>query len=107
MPPAAYFSLQQGKILATSGAPFARFAPIAGPPLSETWARLERTVDRVETMLRAGRVPVTGVRRSIPILESIGLDEQQQKQHLSLGNEGACKYCGFGALCGRDWETIT
>jgi hypothetical protein len=104
---AAYFSLSRGEVLATPGAPFARFMPIQGPPLADTWAKLERTVDRVERTLLAGRVPVTGLQKSLPLLETMGLDAQEQERHLALGNGGACQYCPYGAICGRDWERLT
>ena len=107
MPAAAYFSLSRGEVLATSGSPFARFVPIQGPPLADTWAKLERTVDRVERKLLAGRVPVTGLQKSLPLLETLGLDAQEQERHLALGNGSACQYCPYGAICGRDWERVT
>ena len=107
MPAAAYFSLSRGEILATTGAPFARFSEIEGPKLADTWANLERTVDRVERTLLTGRVPVTGVRRSIPLLEAMRLDAKEREEHLELGSEAACQYCNYGALCGRAWETVT
>jgi hypothetical protein len=105
-PAAAYFSLKQGAILATAGAPFAGFRPIRGPSLTDTWAKLERTVHRVELHLREGRVAVTGVRRSVPLLEAMGLDTKDHEQHLAPKKKAACKYCGYGALCGEKWEAL-
>ncbi len=107
MPAAAYFSLGRGQLLTTPGGPFlARSAPIDGPSLAETWTRLERTADRVERMLLTGRVPVTGVRTSKPLLEGMGLDAAEQDQHLAIAKEAACTYCAYGALCGRKWEGL-
>jgi ATP-dependent helicase/nuclease subunit B len=106
MPAAAYFSLGQGKILATEGTPFVGFVPIVGPTLSDTWSRLERTVDRVERTLRTGRVPVTGLKRSLPLLEAMGLDAEERKESLELEKEAACDYCPYPALCGKAWENV-
>jgi hypothetical protein len=106
MPAAAYFSLKQGAILATAGATFARVAPLRGPPLTDTWARLERTVSRVELHLREGRVAVTGVRRSLPLLEGLGLDAKERERYLAPEKKAACTYCDYGALCGEKWEGL-
>jgi ATP-dependent helicase/nuclease subunit B len=107
MPAAAYFSLGRGQLLATPGGPFlGRSAPIDGPSLAETWTKLERTADRVERTLLTGRVPVTGVRTSKPLLEGMGLDAVEQDQHLAIAKEAACTYCAYGALCGRKWEGL-
>jgi hypothetical protein len=106
IPAAAYFSLKQGTILATAGAPFAGFRPLRGPALTDTWAKLERTVRRVELHLREGRVAVTGVHRSVPLLEAMGLDAKDRENHLSLEKKAACTYCGYGALCGEKWEAL-
>ncbi len=107
MPAAAYFSLGRGQLLATPGGPFlARSAPIEGPSLAETWAKLERTADRVERTLLTGRVPVTGVRTSKPLLEGMGLDAAEQDQHLAIATEAACTYCAYAALCGRKWQGL-
>ena len=104
MPAAAYFSLSRGVLLATRGAPFARFTPIDGPSLADTWTKLERTADLVEQTLLAGRVPVTGVRGSLPLIEGLGIDREEGKRHLTTEKEGACTYCAYGALCGKNWE---
>jgi len=106
MPAAAYFSLKQGTILATASATFARVALLRGPPLTDTWARLERTVSRVEVRLREGRVAVTGLRRSLPLLEWLGLDAKEREGHLATEKKAACSYCNYGALCGEKWESL-
>jgi hypothetical protein len=106
-PSAAYFSLSRGELLAMAGGPFAGNVPINGPPLEGTWANLERTVERVEETLGAGRVPVTGLRQSAPLLEAMGLDKQNQPGHLALGKEAPCQYCSYGVLCGRSWENVS
>ena len=106
LPAAAYFSLKRGEILATRGMPFAHYRPIDGPSLSHTWERLERTVERVEASLQMGRVPVTGVRRSLPVLEALGVVESEREAHLAPEESIPCTYCEFDALCGRKWEGV-
>ena len=106
MPAAAYFSLSQGKVLGPAGGPFARGELIDGPPLAETWARLERTVDRVERTVLTGRVAVTGVRSARPLLETIGVGPGELDRHLGNERGAACKYCAYGALCGQKWEGL-
>ena len=81
--------------------------PVGGPPLEETWDRLERTVERVESSLSTGRVPVTGVRSSLPLLQALGVPEAQRDSHLEPRAGAACEYCSYGVLCGREWENFT
>jgi ATP-dependent helicase/nuclease subunit B len=107
MPAAAYFSLKRGQLLATPGGPFrSRSTPIDGPDLAETWARFERTADRVEKTLLTGRVPVTGVRGGKPLLEGMGLSASDQDRHLAPEKDAACTYCPYDALCGRKWQEL-
>jgi hypothetical protein len=107
MPAAAYFSLKRGQLLATPGGPFrTRSMPIDGPALAETWARFERTADRVERALLTGRIAVTGLRTSVPLLEGMGLSAAEQDRHLALEKDAACTYCPYDALCGRRWQGL-
>lgn len=106
LPHAAYFSLSRGEILATSEAPFSGVAPTAGPAIQETLAKLERTVERIETTLMAGRVPVTGVKGAKPLLRVLNIDETEDSTYLQLTQGDACVDCLYGALCGRAWETL-
>ena len=59
-----------------------------------------------EAYVREGRVAVTGVHRSVPLLEAMGLDAKDRENHLSLEKKAACTYCGYGALCGEKWEAL-
>jgi hypothetical protein len=109
LPPAAYFSLGRGELLATDGRPFAgaSIAPTKGPPLSDTWSQIEHTIEKVEAMLATGRVPVTGVRRALPLLEAMGVAEGDRASHLQLAQDAGCTYCDYDALCGRRWESFS
>jgi ATP-dependent helicase/nuclease subunit B len=106
MPSAAYFSLSRGDVHAVDNGPFVGTRAIAGPALDETWAKLERTVERVEAALSKGHVAVTGVRSSRPLLEALGVPETDRARHLAPVLEAACEYCPHGALCGRSWEAL-
>jgi len=106
MPPAAYFSLSRGEVLALENGPFAGARTIAGPALDETWAKLERTVDRVEEALSKGQVVVTGVRSSRPLLEALRIREADRARNLEPTPGAACDYCPHGAICGRSWEAL-
>ena len=103
-PAAAYFTMSAGETLATPGAPFARFVPIDGPSIDETWRKLERTAGRVEQALARGRVLVTGVRGATPFLERLGVEPGERDAYLDAPGDAACGYCAYGALCGRRWE---
>jgi ATP-dependent helicase/nuclease subunit B len=104
MPAAAYFTLSVGEVLATRGAPFARFVPIEGPSIEDTWRKVERTAERVEQALARGRVLVTGVQAAAPLLERLGVEPGARDAHLDAPGDAACGYCAYGALCGRRWE---
>ena len=106
MPPAAYFSLNSGELIVLDDGPFARARPIDGPSLNETWAKVERTVGQVEHSLTNGRAVVTGVRRSRPLLEALGVPDTHRSHHHEPVREAACGYCPHGALCGRNWERL-
>ena len=107
MAPAGYFSLSGGDLFTVDTEPFATVRPVGGPPLSETWEKLERTVERAEATLSSGRIPVTGVRTSLPLLEALRVPKAQQERHLESEAGAACTYCSHGALCGRSWENLT
>jgi RecB family exonuclease len=106
LPVAAYFSLASGRVLTTEVGPFAGTRATEGPRMSETWANLQRTVQFVEDSLQRGEVPVTGIGRSLPLLESIGVAEAERGGHVPIPAEGACKYCEHGSLCGKSWEAF-
>jgi RecB family exonuclease len=106
MPPAAYFCLSRGDVLAVECGSFVGARAIDGPALEETWAKLEKTVERVEATLAMGRIPVTGLRNSRPLLESLLVPESDRTGYLDPDPGAACEYCPHGAICGRSWEAL-
>ncbi len=109
LPSAAYFSLSRGEVLTTDASPFAGagVAATRGPPLADTWTQVERTIEKVERVLATGRVFVTGVGPALPLVEALGVPEGDRAGHLQLKPDAACKYCDYGALCGRRWEAVS
>jgi RecB family exonuclease len=105
LPTAAYFSLTRGELLTTERGPFGEVRTINGPKLADTWTKLERTVSAVERMLSAGQVPATGLSRSLPLLDSAGIEEAEHARHAHP--EAPCEYCEFSSLCGRAWEHLS
>jgi ATP-dependent helicase/nuclease subunit B len=104
LPAAGYFSLSRAMLLTTERGPFADARPLEGPKLSETWTKLENTVSLVEDMLSRGEVPVTGVRRSLPLIDAARVPESEQRRYLDIPLEAACDYCSYGSFCGQTWE---
>lgn len=104
LPEAGYFSLKQGKLLGLATELWPHAEQVVGPTLGETWKRIDATVDRVDLHVMNGRFPVTGVRRSVPLLSSIGIPENAHAAHLALTPEASCTYCNFDVFCGRRWE---
>jgi ATP-dependent helicase/nuclease subunit B len=105
-PPAAYFSLKHHRLLATDAAPCFNRQAQPGPPVSETGARAQATLAAIATTLEGGRLPVAGVRATADagFLHILGVTNERAPEHLALPAEGTCKYCAFGAVCGRSWE---
>jgi hypothetical protein len=104
--PAGYFSLSRGELFTLEDKPFVGVRPVGGPPLEGTWDRLEQTVERVGASLAKGCVPVTGVRSSLPLLEALRVPDTQRDRCFEPVPKAACTYCSYGALCGRDWESL-
>jgi hypothetical protein len=104
VPDAAYFSLKNAKLLALAGSPWVGAESVNGPTLADTWSRIERSMDRAEGAVMERRFPVTGLRRSLPLLESFGVSQNAAHQHYVAKPQGACEYCEFDAVCGRRWE---
>lgn len=105
-PRGAYFSLKQGRLLATepiSG----EHRVVPGPSLDSTWSKLERTLDVVESAIAEGRIPVTGVSRSLPLLSALGVPSDSADQLLDQPRESGCAYCAFDAVCGKRWEVLS
>jgi len=105
LPAVAYFALSRGTLLSTERGLFAGVRTIEGPSTAQTWSNLERTVAAVERLLRSGVVAVTGVGRSVPLLQSAGIQESDRARHVEPGPP--CDYCGHKALCGQAWEHLT
>jgi hypothetical protein len=106
LPPAGYFSLKSQRLIATDAAPrFHRYAH-KGRAVSETWARAHNTLGAIATTFASGRVPVRGVQATLEagFLQMLGVTTDRAPDHLELPPEGTCKYCSFGAVCGRSWE---
>lgn len=104
LPDAAYFSLKQGKLfgLASSVLPIAEV--VLGPSLAETWQRAERSLGHAARSIQAGRLPVTGLKRSVPLLTSLGVSRPEHAAHFAHPPQASCQYCDFDGLCGRRWE---
>lgn len=100
---AVYFSLASRKLFGLADPSLPELEVVQGPSLTHTWQRVERTVEIVENELRKGRIHVTGVHRSLPLLDSLGVPGEQQPHHFSLTPEQACEYCNFDVLCGQRW----
>jgi hypothetical protein len=107
LPGAGYFSLGRGRVLTVDAAAFALDAVdgIDGPTLDQTLTRIAVTVPVVQRVLAAGDVPVTGVGRSRPLLEALGVPAADQDRHYPTAPGQGCGSCRFGPLCGRTWES--
>jgi RecB family exonuclease len=105
LPRAGYFALSSGEILSTD--------PIMAPTRGESGPSLETSLRCVEATARnviacheAGRVLVTGTRRALPLLEALGVVKERHHQHFQAPPDAGCRYCGYGALCGKKWEAV-
>jgi hypothetical protein len=106
MPEASYFSLKQSKLFGLSSQVLPTAEVITGPTLEQTWSKVERSIDPVERTVGAGRFPVTGLRRSLPLLESLDIPEAERPSHFALSPQISCRYCGLDTMCGRRWEAF-
>ena len=105
-PPAGYFAISAGKELSTDP----RMKPetlIDGPSLDETWERVEATAAAVMKMHATGKVVALGTRRSLPLLQALGVPEPAHEKHYTPDIEQACKYCAFDVICGKAWEALS
>lgn len=106
LPPAAYFSLQSGKLL-TADVRMRAQRTLEGATLDETWARVEKTARAVQASLREGKVYVAATKRALPLLDALAIPESEQSTHYALGKpEEACKYCDYDTICGKAWEAV-
>lgn len=113
--PAAYFALSTGQVLSAD----ARMTPprvdahtaphrtIEGPSLGETWRLVESTAEAVLDRLERGEIPVSGAKRSLPLLDALGVPERERAAYFEAPPDAACAYCPYDALCGRKWETLS
>jgi RecB family exonuclease len=106
LPGAAYFSLKQGKLFGLASGVLPNVQIVSGPSLSDTWARVERSLDPAERAIQARRFAATGLRRSLPLLTTLGVSETEHAAHFAHEPQQSCKYCGFDSLCGRRWEVL-
>jgi ATP-dependent helicase/nuclease subunit B len=105
-PDAGYFSLKQGKLFGPPSRVLPHAEVVPGPPLSDTWRRVERTVARALPLARQGRFFATGVRGAPTPLQAIGVPETEADAHFALPSGARCQYCRYDALCGRRWEAL-
>jgi len=103
-PPAAYFALANAKVLTTDPRMKAE-QPVAGISLPETWERFERTREAVVSRMDEGEVLVA-LPRAASLLERLDVPEEEHENYYAAeaGNDGACKFCSFGPICGKSWE---
>lgn len=103
LPPAAYFALRSGRVV-TADARMHAETTLDGVTLDETWSRVERTAQSVVASLSRGAIPVSGVRRSLPLLEALGGEATDRSGHFVARPDAACPYCSCASICGRAWE---
>jgi ATP-dependent helicase/nuclease subunit B len=105
-PDAGYFSLKQGKLFGPPSRVLPHAEVVPGPPLSDTWRRVERSVARALPLARQGRFFATGVRGAPSPLQTLGVPEAEADAHFALPSGARCQYCRYDALCGRRWEAL-
>jgi hypothetical protein len=103
-PHVAYFSLSRGRLLAASTSFWLHSDVADAPTPTDTWKRVERSVEKADALVTRGRLPATGLKRSLPLLELMGVEESAHRDHFSFEAGSACGYCELDALCGRRWE---
>ena len=97
-PPVAYLILSEQRLLSTSPASFPGAEPVAGPDPGDTWALFAASHAQGWKEVEAG------------VLRARGLPDQDGNEppratrvvEGALVLEPPCKWCDFGALCGRD-----
>ena len=107
IPPAAYFSLSNARVLTADGRMGMDKKTLEGATLAETWSRVERTAKAVQGALRAGTVHVAATKHAPPLLDALGIPETQHAEHYALPKAtDACDYCDYAAICGKAWEAV-
>jgi RecB family exonuclease len=107
LPDAGYFSLKQGTLFGLSSPVLRHAEVVSGPSLTDTWQRAVRSLHQARQAIEARRFPVTGLRRSLPLLSALGVPEAEHPVHFQHASEAPCQYCGFDSLCGRRWEAMS
>jgi hypothetical protein len=105
-PDAGYFSLKHGKLFGLRSRTLPHAQVIDGPALSDTWQRIERSMERALPFAKQGKFAVTGIRGAAPLLESLGVPESASTAHFAIPSGSRCDYCRYDALCGRRWEAL-
>lgn len=103
----AYFSLSRGRLLSAATSFWLQSDVAGAPTAADTWARVERSVEKADALVARGRLPATGLKRSLPLLGLMGVEERAHGDHFSFEAGSACGYCELDALCGRRWEVAT
>lgn len=101
---AAFFTLKRAKLIGLSSSTLPIDDRVSGPSLSTTWAALERSMECAEGALARGRIAVSGLRRSLPLLDALGVEPSEQSRCFAAPRDKACEHCDFDAICGRRWE---
>jgi hypothetical protein len=105
-PRAGYFALASGRIASTDRIMDPE-GNQSGPSLEETLRRAEATAREVVRCHDRGTVLVAGTRHARPLLEALGVPEGDRDGHYEVRPDEACRYCSYGPLCGKQWETLT
>jgi hypothetical protein len=53
-----------------------------------------------------GEIYVSATRRSLPLLDALGIVDAEREDHFVAAQDAACSYCDYDALCGRKWEAF-
>jgi RecB family exonuclease len=105
LPPAAYFALRSGRVVTADRQMHAE-RTLDGDTLDVTLDHAFRTARPVVESQRRGGVPGSGVRRGLPLLESLGVETTGRSGYFAAKPEAACTYCSSAPLCGRAWENF-
>ena len=101
---ASYFSLRKRRLFGPADTELEDMATARGPSLTETWRRIERTLPLVEARVTEGVLDASGVDMALPLLETLGIPEQQRAEYFATLPSQICKHCRFDGVCGKRWE---
>lgn len=102
----AYFSLKARRMIALSSTGLRARDLVTGPPLAQTWRRVNETLPLAQRAVLDGTLPVTGVARSKSLLEALDVAPDDPR-HYGVPAKGGCDYCAYDGLCGRRWEDLS